>query len=277
MKKLLITLLASAGIMSAAEATDIISTSTLKGPQGVLIQNIINSSKTTNFVAKQTGGCGESVAIFESATKPVAIVWTNLMYSLGKKTKQNCVIDHTKAQAVMVARVSYDICVPAGFKFVKGSSLTFGNNKFNPQTDQLRDANANTMGIKFKPVTFGGSGPIVAALANKDIDVGFVATPVAKKAIEAGSIQCIFSTGSDRYGQRPMSDFLPNTDISKWNLGMMVFTRNMTSAQQNALVLELQSLNKDLAMQDMVGIKVGVTSTDTQSFFKEAKDLTDVK
>lgn len=256
-----------------ANAADIIPTSSLKGPQGKLVQNIISSSVTTKFVAKQTGGCGEAVATFESATGPVAIVWSNSMYRNSKKANQNCIIKHDEARAVMQARVAYDICVTKGINLVKGTDMAFGNNKFNPQVDQLRDLNTNGLGIEFRTVTYRGSGPVAAAVANGDVDIGIIATPSAKKAIEAGSIDCLYSTGSDRYGQMPMSVFVPDTKLANYNLGMMVFTRNMSKADHNALVSELEPLEEALVLQDMFDVKVELEDADTKAFIVEAKSL----
>lgn len=273
MKKLLLTATMMLLLPFTANAADIIPTSSLKGPQGKLVQNIIANSVTTKFVAKQTGGCGEAVATFESATGPVAIIWSNSMYRNSKKANQNCVIKHDEARSVMKARVPYDICVTKGYNLVKGTDMAFGNNKFNPQIDQLADLNTNGLGIEFRTVTYRGSGPVAAAVGNGDVNIGIVATPSAKKAIEAGSIQCLYSTGSDRYGQLPMSEFVPGTKLANYNLGMMVFTRNMSKVEHSALVSELEPLEEALIKQDMFDVKVDLDGADTQAFIEEAKSL----
>jgi hypothetical protein len=258
---------------TSANAFEVVTTSTLKGPQGVLINNITELAKKSNMdiVAKQTGGCGESVSYFHSATDPVGIIWSDSMYRNSVKSKQNCVVDFAKAKAIAVTFAPYDICVKKGVVLKPGSKLLFGNNKFNPQDSQLEHMNANNMNITFKTVTYGGSGPALTGLVNSEVDIAMIATSVASSAISAGSIDCPYSTGSTRYGQRPLSELTGDNPLSGYSLGMMLLVRNMSDNDMAALEKSLAELGLRLEPQDMVGTKVGVDSKTVDKFIEGAK------
>ena len=70
-----------------------------------------------------------------------------------------------------------------------------------------------------------------------------------------------------------MSVFVPDTKLANYNLGMMVFTRNMSKADHNALVSELEPLEEALVLQDMFDVKVELEDADTKAFIVEAKSL----
>jgi len=263
----------SIAVATSASAFEVVATSTLKGPQGVLINNIAELGKKSDFniSAKQTGGCGESVSYFESATDPVGIIWSNSMYRNSKKKNQNCVIDFAKAKPIAVTYAPYDICVRKGVTLKPGSNLLFGNNKFNPQASQIEHINANNMNITFKNVTYGGSGPALTGLVNGEVDVAMIATSVASSGIKAGTIDCLYSTGSTRYGQSPMSDLTGDNPLSGYSLGMMLFVRNMSDKDLATLEKSLSDLGLRLEPQNMVNTKVGVDSATLDEYIEGAK------
>jgi len=257
-----------------AKNIEILSTSTLKGPQGVVINAVGELTKNSGieFVAKQTGSCGEAVDLFNNAKEPIAIIWSDTMIKHTETTKQNCIIDFEKAKPVAATFSAVDICVAKGFELKPGTELTLGNNKFNPQISQLSHMNGNNKNIKFKNVTYEGSGPVVTALINKEINVGITATANAASAIRAGSIDCLYSTGSTKYGQKPLSDFAGKNALSEFKLGMMLFVKNMSAEQIAGLEKSLavgftDAMNK----QDLINSKVGINKNDLDKFIATAK------
>lgn len=275
MKKIIATILSIFFTTSVfAKNIEILTTSTLKGPPGVVINTISDLTRNTGlkFVAKQTSGCGEAVDLFNHAKEPIAIIWSDTMIKHTETTKQNCIIDFEKAKPVAVTFSAVDICVAKGFELKPGTELTLGNNKFNPQISQLSHMNGNNKNIKFKNVTYEGSGPVVTALINKEINVGITATANAASAIRAGSIECLYSTGSTKYGQKPLSEFAGKNALSEFKLGMMLFVKNMSAEQ-------IAGLEKSLAVgftdamdkQDFINSKVGISKTDLDKFIATAK------
>lgn len=256
-----------------AKTIEIYPTSTLKGPQGAVINAVSELTKNSmEFVAKQTASCGEAVELFNNAKVPAAIVWSDTMIKHTETTKQNCLIDLEKSKPVAVTFSAFDVCVAKGFELKPGAEYTLANTKFNPAISQLAHMNSNDKKIKFKTVTYEGSAPIVAALTNKEVNAGIVATGNAASAIKAGSIDCLYSTGSKKYGQKPLSDFAGKNALSEFKLGMMVFVKNMSPEQ-------IASLEKSLAVgfidamdkQDLINSKVGINKNDLDKFIATAK------
>ncbi len=279
MKKMLLGLFMAASVSAHAFDLEVVTTSTLKGPQGAVINNIAEKTAANGFkvTARQTGGCGEAVSYFENATGPVGIVWSDSMFRNSKVSGQNCVIDFAKARAVMVTYAPYDICVRKGFKLEKGAQLLYGNNKFNPQESQIQHMNGNNLGIRFKNVTFGGSGPTLAGLINKEIDVGFIASANAAKAIESGSIECPYSTGSSRFGQRPLSELTGVNRLSQFSLGMMFFVKNVSDADVARFKAALSGIDATMVKQDLVGNDTDITASDLEKFLDGARFQTTLK
>jgi len=252
---------------------EVVTTSTLKGPQGKLINNIskLAGENGITVTAKQTGGCGESVKYFESAKDPIGIIWSNSMYRNSKKSGKNCIIDYTKATPVLVTYAPYDICVRKGFKLEKGANYLLGNNRFNPQVSQLEHMNNNNMNITFKNVTYKGSGPVATALINNEIEVGLLATANAAPGVKAGSLECLYSTGSTKYGQKPLSELTGENPLSHFRLGMMMFVRNMDTNDIEKIQKAVSGLAKALAPQEMVDTSVVVTPAMLEEYVEGAK------
>lgn len=258
-----------------AKTIDIVPTASLKGPHGVVVNAITELAKNSGmeFVAKEPASCGEAVDRFNNAKEPIAITWSDSMIRQTETTKQNCIIDFEKAKPIAVTFNSIEVCVPKGFELKPGTELTLGNNKFNPQISQLAHMNANNKNIKFKSVTYPGSGAVATALVNKEINVGIITgVASAASAIKAGSIDCLYSTGSNKYGQKPLSDFAGKNALSEFRPGIMVFVKNMSAEQ-------IASLEKSLAKgfvdamdkQDQINSKVGISKADLDKFISTAK------
>ena len=257
-----------------AKNIEILTTSTLKGPPGVVINTVVELTKNSSmeFMAKQTSSCGEAVNIFNDTKTPIAILWSDTMIKHTEITKQNCVINFETAKPIAVTFASYDVCVSKGVELEPRSTLILGNVKFNPQISQLTHMNGNNKNIKFKNVTYEGSSQVVTALINKEINVGITATANAASAIRAGSIDCLYSTGSTKYGQKPLSNFAGKNALSEFKLGMMLFVKNM-SAEQIASLEKLLANGFTDAMdkQDLINSKVGINKNDLDKFISTAK------
>ena len=272
-KTLLTTTIITSVIATSAQAFDVVVTSTLNGPQGVMINNISAEAAKSDIVvvAKQTGGCGEAVSYFNTTTAPVGIIWSNSMYGNSAKSKQNCIIDVEKSTPVMVAYAPYDICVRAGYKLKPGATLLFGNTKFNPQVSQLEHINTNKMNITFKNVTYSGSGTTLTGLVNGDIDVAMIATSVASAGVKLGTIECPYSTGSSVHGQVPFSTFAEPGALSEFSLGMMLFVRNMSADDVAKLQSALANTVQTLTAQDMVNVTTDMSKPTFDYFMTGAK------
>ena len=261
------------GNVAMAQKILMVPTSTLKGPQGAVANTIIDLSKSAGFeiTATQKNSCAEAVDYFENASGPVAIIWSNTMVKNGELIKQNCTIDFKKAAAIAVTYSAYDVCVLKGTKLEPNKTYKLGNNKFNP-TMRIRDElNKNKMGIKFTDVTYESSAATVTGIINKEIDVAYTATGNASAAMKSGSIECLYTTGESKHGQQPLGAFVEKSDLNDYQLGMMVFTRNLTAEQADKLK---KSLSKDFATQmstqDMIGSKVAPSKTDVDKFYATA-------
>jgi len=275
MKKIITTILSIFFTTTVfAKNIEILPTSTLKGPQGVIVNTVVDLTRNTGleFVGKQPTGCGEAVDLFNNAKEPIAIIWSDTMFKHTETTKQNCVIDFETAKPIAVTFASYDVCVSKGIELKSNSTLTLGNVKFNPQISQLSHMNSNNKNIKFKNVTYEGSSQVVTALINKEINVGITSTANAASAIQAGSIDCLYSTGSTKYGQKPLSDFAGKNALNEFKLGMMLFVKNMSADQ--IIDLEKSLTNGFISamdQQNLINSKVGINKADLDKFIFTAR------
>jgi len=260
--------------VAMAQKVEIVPTSTLKGPQGVVANAVIDLSKSAGFeiTATQKNSCGEAVDYFENAKGPVAIVWSDSMIKNTAVTKQNCIINFEKAAAIAVTYAPYEVCVLKGTKLESNRTYKLGNNKFNPGGTIRDDLNKNKMGIKFTDVTYDSSSAAVTGLLNKEIDVAYTATGNASTAIKAGSIDCLYTTGDTKYGQKLMSEFTEKSQLNDYKLGMMVFVKNLSAEQIDRLRKSLQKgFITAMTQQDMVGSKIAPDKTDIDQFINTAK------
>ena len=260
--------------VAMAQKIEIMPTSTLKGPQGVVANAVIELSKSAGFeiTATQKNSCGEAVDYFENAKGPVAIVWSDTMIKNTAVTKQNCIINFEKAAAIAVTYAPYEVCVLKGTKLEPNRTYKLGNNKFNPKGSILEHLNRNKLVIKFTDVTYDSSAAVVTGLINREIEVGYTATGNVSSAIKSGSVDCLYTTGSNKYGQKSLSEFAEKSQLNDYKLGMMVFTKNLSVEQVDRLQ---KSLQKDFAtsmtQQDMVGSKVAPNKADIDQFIVTAK------
>lgn len=255
---------------------EFIPASTLKGPAGNIINSIRDLSKDAGFnvIPKQMGSCGEAVEFFNSTKNPVGMNWSVNMYKNSAETKQNCIINFNDAKPIAASWVTYDVCVRKDFVLEPGKTYTLGNGKANPGISITEHLSNNNKNIKFKNVTFEGSVQTVAGLVNKDIDVGYIATGNAAPAIKAGSIKCLYSTGSNKYGQKPVSEFTGTKDaMNEFKVGNMVFVRNLSAEQIAKLEKSLVAgFDASLEKEDFVDNKVGINKDYFDRFIKIAKD-----
>lgn len=276
MKKIIIItfLLMLMASVAMAQKIEIVPTSTLKGPQGLIANAVIDLSKSAGFeiTAVQKNSCGEAVDYFENAKGPVAIVWSDSMIKNTEVTKQNCIINFEKAAAIAVTYAPYELCVLKGTKLEPNRTYKLGNNKFNPRGSILEHLNKNKLGIKFTDVTYDSSAAVVTGLINREIEVGYTATGNASSAIKSGSIDCLYTTGDTKYGQKPLSEFAVVSQLNNFKLGMMVFVKNLSAEQIDRLQ---KSLQKDfvtaMTQQDMVGSKIAPSKADIDQFIDIAK------
>lgn len=275
MKKIIFLIISTFFAISAsAKNIEILTTASLKGPQGIVINTISELTKNSaiEFQAQQTSSCGEAIDIFNNAKEPIAILWSDTMIKHTETTKQNCVINFETAKPIAETFAGYEVCVAKGVELKNGTELTLGNIKFNPYISQLTYMNGNNKNIKFKNVIYEGSSTVVGALINKEINVGIVATTNAASAIKSGSIHCLYSTGSTRYGQKPLSDFAGKNSLSEFKLGMMLFVKNMSTEQ----IINLEKILANgfidaMDKQDLINSKVGINKNDLDRFISTAK------
>lgn len=263
MKKIIIILVFAVMLAttSHAQRIDIYTTGTLKSPHGAIINAISNATEKhgMTFDGKQAGSCAEAVKIFDESTKPIGLLWSTRMMKFSKETKQKCFPDFEKITAIAVTFQSFDVCSLKDFEFKSNKEYTLGNSKWNPYKSQILYMNSNDKNIKFKNVNYEGSANVVTALINKEIDVGIVLLQSAASAIKAGSIKCVYSTGSKNYGQQPLVNFAGQHPIAELQLGSMFFVKNMNDGQIEFLKKTLSdSFVKEMAMQDSINSKVGI-------------------
>ena len=257
-----------------AKNIEILGPTTLKGPPGVVINTISDLTKNNGlkFVGRQASGCGEAVDLFDNAKEPIAIIWSDTLYKHTETTKQNCVINFETAKPIAVTFASYDVCVRKGFVLESGKTYTIGNAKFNPTKSIIDHLNNNNKNIKFKNVSYEGSAQTIVGLINKDIDVGYIAAGNSAPAIVAGTIDCLYSTGSKKYGQKPLSDFAGKNALSEFKLGMMLFVKNMSAEQITALEKSLtDGFTSAMDQQNLINSKVGINKADLDKFIATAK------
>ena len=253
---------------------EVMATSTLSGIQGRFIRSVgklTEENAGIKIQPKVSSGCGETVKYFHDAKDPIGIVWSSSMYRNSKRKKQNCVIDFNDATPVLVTYAPYEICVRKGLTLEPNKEYTFGSGRFMPQASIIEYLNGNAQNIKFKTVTYKSSGKVAAGLANSEVDAGIIATASAAKGVKAGSIACPYSTGSDRFGQKPLKTFAGDKPIANFKLGMMLFVRNMDADQIKKLQESTKDLNALLTPQEMVDTAVGVTPEMLQEYVDFAK------
>ena len=257
-----------------AKNIEILGPTTLKGPPGVVINTISDLTKNNGlkFVGRQASGCGEAVDLFNNAKEPIAIIWSDTLYKHTETTKQNCVINFETAKPIAVTFASYDVCVRKGFVLESGKTYTIGNAKFNPTKSITDYLNNNNKNIKFKNVSYEGSAQTIVGLINKDIDVGYIAAGNSSPAIVADTIDCLYSTGSKKYGQKPLSEFAGKNALGEYRLGMMLFIKNMSAEQITALEKSLANgFISAMEQQNLINSKVGIDKDDLDKFIFTAR------
>lgn len=258
-----------------AKKLELIPTSHLGGPQGIFINSIAEITKNSKIETstKQFGSCGEAVSYFNEATHPVGMIWSDTMIKQSKDTKQNCIVNFEKTTPMAMTFSAFEVCVLKGAEIKPRSILTLGNIKFNPMASQLEHMNGNYFNIKFKNVVYGGSAQVLAGILNREVNVGIIATGNAAAAIKAGTIDCLYSTGSKKYNQKPLSLFAGKNALSEFKLGLILLVKNVKS--EDLITLE-DLLSKNLAnyldQQEMVGTKIKINKEDLDKFIKTAEE-----
>jgi hypothetical protein len=257
-----------------AQKIDIFTSGTLKSPHGAIINSIANSTEKygLNFEAKQAGSCAEAVKIFDESTKPIGLLWSTRMIKFTRETKQNCIPTFEKTIPMAVTFQSFDVCVLKDFEFQNNKEYTLGNSKWNPYKSQLQYMNSNNRNITFKNVNYEGSANVVAALVNKEINVGIVLLQSAASSIEAGTIKCLYSTGSKKYGQQLLHNFAGKSPIAELQLGTMFFVRNMNSKQIEILKKSLEEdFVKEMEKMESINTKVGINKEEFTHYIEYAE------
>ena len=257
-----------------AQKIDIFTSGTLKSPHGAIINSIANSTEKhgLNFEAKQAGSCAEAVKIFEESNKPIGLLWSTRMIKFSRETKQNCIPNFEKTIPMAVTFQSFDVCVLKDFEFQNNKEYTLGNSKWNPYKSQLKYMNSNNRNITFKNVNYEGSANVVAALVNKEINVGIVLLQSAAASIEAGTIKCLYSTGSKKYGQQPLRNFAGESPIAELQLGTMFFVRNMNPKQIEILKKSLEEdFVKEMEKMESINTKVEINKEEFSLYIKYAE------
>jgi hypothetical protein len=259
-----------------ADRIEFMPTSTLKGPQGKMIKMITEQVKLTDiqFVPSLKNGCGEAVNIFNTTKDPVAIIWSDTNIRTSNRTKQNCMIDFNTAKPIIVASETYEFCTLSNVSLSKKAVNRFGIIISRPTNELLRLMNSNKQGYTFKNVTYKSSNAVLQAILNREVEIGMLSTGAAKNAVKAGTIKCLYTTGSSQFGQQPVSKFFGEpSPLSEIRLGMMMFVRNFTPEQIKKLE---QSLDKrfiaKLEKSDLFGVKVGIDLVAQEAFINTAKD-----
>lgn len=259
----------------AITSADIYVTSHLKGPQGYVARAIQDSVKDITFTPKQLGSCGETTKTINETKDPVLLVWSSSQPQNGAKAKQNCTPDFEKLTPVAVTWAPYEVCTRSDFVLADNKEYKWGNNKWQPQVSQEKMMNDSlaSRGIKLKTVTFGGSGPTLAGLINGDVDIAWIATGVAKKAVDAGSIKCLWTTGSTQWGQKHISELIgKDKQFPLGRLGMIVVAKNIPNVDDIIKKLE-GPIQKVMAGQSMVDTKAGPSRKEMQAFVDYAKSM----
>lgn len=277
MKKL--TLILTALLFSnvaLAERIEFMPTSTLKGPQGKIIRMVTEQAKSSGFefVPSEKNSCGEAVNIFNTTKEPIAIIWSDTNIRTSNRTKQNCVIDFKTATPIMVAAETYEFCTLSGASLSTVEVNRFGVISTRPTNELSRLINSNKQGYKFKNVIYKSSGSVLQAILNREIDLGMLSTGAAKTAVKAGTIKCLYTTGSTQFGQKPVSTFFgEQSPLANIQLGMMMFVRNFTPAQIKKLKQNLDStFVTKLEKSDLFGVKVGIDWKTQEAFIKTAEN-----
>jgi len=275
-KIMLIVALAMWSVPASALDIEFVPASSLKGPAGTVINTIRDLSKSAgvNVIPKQMGSCGETLQYFNTTKNPVGITWSVNMYKNTAESKTDCLVNFAEAKAVAAAWTTYDVCVRKGFALESGKTYTIGNGKFNPTKSMTDHLNNNNKNIKFKNVSYEGSAQTIVGLINKDIDVGYIAAGNSAPAIKAGTIDCLYSTGSAKYGQKPLSEFTGNKDpLNEYKLGYMIFVRNLSAEQIATLEKSLsKEFHTSLEKQEFYFNRVGIDKKYLDTFVQTAKD-----
>jgi hypothetical protein len=221
-------------------------TSPLAGPAGSIINGLSTFTKPLGYSIRprQLGTCGEAVQRFNESKNPVAIIMSNHQYRNARITKQDCVIDDfTNITVLFVANISNGLCVKKDKKLPSNSLATLGIAQFVPIKSVAFELSNNKSGISFKPVIFQGSNNILQGLISGDIDAGFIALNNAGPAIEAGSIECLYSTNSSRFNQKPMIEFTGRESfVNHYGLSFMFLLKNIDQDKIQELVTAIKHL-----------------------------------
>jgi hypothetical protein len=182
-------------LISSAHATDItfINGGNTQSPTTVFGLALKNAVKG-NAKWEQASSCRDVQSLYRK-TKNSVIIYNTTNDFADRNANTPCEHERFTAQnTVIISAMPIKICKAKDHnKAFNDQRVTMGIASMLANSRYEADWNKNN-NLNLKLVAYGGSAGVATAVINKEIDYGFIASPLASKQERDGKLECVYST-----------------------------------------------------------------------------------
>jgi hypothetical protein len=193
MKKLFVLLSLVTGLAHATEIT-ILNEGNPQSPTTVFGLALKNAIKG-DVKWEQATSCRDAQNKFRKIKNAVLIYNTSNDFA-DRTTNNPCEFDKfTAKNTIIITAMPMKICRAVdNKKSINDGKVTLGLASMVATQRHEADWNSNGLNIRFVP--YGGSAGVVTATVNKEVDYGWIGSPMASKQERDGKLECLYSTDS---------------------------------------------------------------------------------
>jgi hypothetical protein len=153
------------------------------------VQNNLNDIETDFY---QSRDCADAARKYEKLSD-VVMPYELMNVAASKNKNLNCTTKFMTNEVVFYAWGSFSFCHRPDYDVSLNNASTFGMSGMHPYDKWVTEFN-NLNNANLKTRLYKGSKGTLQGLLAKDIDWGFIATPVAINSVQQGTIVCPYTT-----------------------------------------------------------------------------------
>lgn len=191
MKKTLLTTLSLLSFSAFADSVKIINIGAATSPTAMYANAYAKNLQISNtFVPAKS--CRDAMSIAEKE-KSVLLI-PNDIYLQAQRLGQECSPKLDPTKILITSDAYFEICrKPESNKTFNSPDVTVGRASVHPIKEWEYDFNKRN-NTDVKGIAFSGSGTVLTAVLNGDVDWGFIAREIAEPAVKEGRIECPYNT-----------------------------------------------------------------------------------
>ena len=207
----------------------------------VFINGGSRTSPTTSFVqlmstntndrssVRLTQDCSSAVDLARSTADSIALVTVDQAFSLQRSSGRSCT-DIADATVLLATESYMKICRATGSTAsLTDTNVTLGRASVQPVHEFVDDLNTNN-NLSVVGIPMRGSGDVVTALVNGDVDLGVIAASTAATAEQSGRIECMYDTLPYERSEQSINRFY-NLSIDGFLMHALLITFSNTPDQ----------------------------------------------